>query len=214
MESLTVSKEDSFPFWKNLILIVIFFLVTPIALGTSLFSLVAISETQESQEKIETREVTNFNERTSPGAKVFASLPSSFPSVSGGVETQDARPEIIRQYLADYNSPLEAHADVLVEAADEYGLDYRLLTAIAQQESNLCKKIPAGSNNCWGWGIHSKGTLGFSSYEEAIWTVSEGLKEEYIDKGYETPEEIMAKYTPLSNGSWAYAVNQFMSQLE
>ena len=84
----------------------------------------------------------------------------------------------------------------------------------SQQESNLCKKIPSGTFNCLGWGVHSKGTLGFSSFEEAIEVVSKGLKENYIDEGLLTPEEIMTKYTPHSDGSWAYGVNLFMNEIE
>ena len=93
-------------------------------------------------------------------------------------------------------------------------MDFRLLVAIAQQESNLCKKIPEGTHNCWGWGIHSKGTLGFDSYPEAIETVSQGIRRDYLNKGYTTPEEIMKKYTPSSPGTWAFGVNKFLGQME
>jgi len=42
-----------------------------------------------------------------------------------------------------------------------------------------------------------------------------GLKSEYIDKGYTTPDTIWKKYTPGSpDGAWAKGVNQFMSQME
>ncbi|MCD6226067.1 hypothetical protein J7J95_03265 [bacterium] len=126
----------------------------------------------------------------------------------------DARPILIRQYLEYYHSPLLPYADFIFAVSQMYGLDYRLLVAIAQQESNLCKKIPPESHNCWGWGIHSRGTLKFSSYPEAIEAVARGLKEEYIDKGLTTPEQIMKKYTPLSNGSWAAGVRQFMEEIE
>jgi len=98
--------------------------------------------------------------------------------------------------------------------ADKYGLDFRLTTAIAQQESNLCKKTPAETYNCWGWGIHSKGTLGFEDYPHGIETVSRGLRKEYLDKGYLTVEDIMSKYTPLSNGSWAMGVSTFMAEMQ
>ncbi len=100
------------------------------------------------------------------------------------------------------------------DMADKYSLDFRLITAIAQQESNLCRIIPPGSHNCWGWGIHSESNLGFSSYEEGIETVSQGLKENYIDEGLTTPDQIMTKYTPSSNGSWAHGVNTFMSVMQ
>jgi len=83
-----------------------------------------------------------------------------------------------------------------------------------RKESNLCKIIPPETYNCWGWGIHSKGTLGFSSFEEGIETVSQGLKKTTSTKDFRTIEEIMSKYTPLSNGSWAEGVNQFMQEME
>lgn len=209
---MSAHMDDAFHFWKSITLTIAFFFITPIALGTSLFSLFALSETKEAHEEV--LGATAYVEPANSGVKVFASLPSSFPAVSGEVEVSDARPEIIRQYLQENNSPLEPHAATLVEMADEYSLDYRLLTAIAQKESGLCRVIPKGSFNCWGWGIHSEGSLGFSSFDEGIETVSKGLKEEYIDKGYTTPDEIMAKYTPLSKGTWAEGVNYYMSQLE
>ena len=95
-------------------------------------------------------------------------LPEVLGTFTISVKTQDAIPEIIRQYLEKYHSPLLPHTDFLVNTARKYNLDPRLLVAIAQQESNLCKKAPANSNNCWGWGIHSQGTLRFDSYPQAI----------------------------------------------
>jgi len=198
---------------RNFILTLIFFTITPIALGISLFSLVAFSEVEMPVNKI-ARPSLNLLQQPQSGIRVYASLPSSFPSISGETLSADARSEIIRQYLAEYNSPLEPYATLLVETADRYQLDYRLLTAIAQQESNLCKKIPPGTYNCWGWGIHSQGTLAFDSFAEGIETVSKGIKENYLDKGFVTIEEIMTKYTPLSEGSWAYGVEKFMNEMQ
>ncbi len=65
-----------------------------------------------------------------------------------------------------------------------------------------------------GWGVHSRGTLGFSGWEEAIETVARGLREDYLDQGLVTPEQMMTKYTPLSNGSWAFGIRQFMGEME
>jgi hypothetical protein len=197
-------------FVRSAVIVILFFTLTPLALVASTVSLIALAGSRNIQTNIPV--VDNIINANS-GAQIFASLPSSFPSVSGEVVGSDARPELIRQYLERYNSPLVQHAELLVETADKYQLDYRLLTAIAQQESNLCKRIPPGSYNCWGWGIHSRGTLMFSSYEEGIETVSKGLKENYIDKGFVTPDQIMKKYTPLSPGSWARGVNLFMDQM-
>jgi len=53
----------------------------------------------------------------------------------------------------------------------------------------------------------------FSSWEEAIMTIAEGLRHEYYNKGYVTPEIIMKKFTPRSDGSWARDVKVIMEQI-
>lgn len=200
--------------WKNIILIGAFFALAPLALGISLFALVTLDIKKPASPNKIAAVGPSVYQKPKYGARVYASLPSKNPSVGGIVEAGDARSEIVRQYLERYNSPLVPYADTLVAEADRNGLDFRLTTAIAQQESNLCKAYPEWTYNCWGWGIHSEGTLGFSSFNEAIATVSQGLKENYIDLGLTTPDEIMGKYTPLSNGSWARGVNEFMAEME
>jgi hypothetical protein len=210
----TIDPEGIFGFWKNLALIVIFFTLTPVALGASLFSLYSLSSTQIIHEEI-VQKTFNLVESPKSGARVYASLPSEPSSVSAQIEAKDARPEIVKNYLQRYDSPVTNLAGYIVETADKYGLDYRLVTAIAQQESNLCKRIPQDTYNCWGWGVHSKGTLGFNSFEEGIDTVSYGLKSQYIDKGLVTPEQIMSKYVPHSpEGAWAKGVSQFIEEMQ
>ena len=144
----------------------------------------------------------------------FGSVPKVSQSGGAFVEEGDARVRIVREWLESFDSPLAPHAEDLVEAADLYDLDFRLLAAISRQESNGCKYIPPGGHNCWGWGIHKRGTLGFDSYREAIFTVSKGLRENYVDDGLITPEMIMRRYTPSSPGTWSNAVEQFMAEME
>ena len=129
------------------------------------------------------------------------------------VVTADARPEIIRKYLEKYKSPLLPYSKLIFELSETYGFDYRWIVAIAQQESNLCKKIPEGSYNCWGYGIHNNGTLKFENYEIALKSFAEYLDRVYFKKGLNTPELVMKKYCPSSNGSWAFGVNQFMNEM-
>lgn len=140
------------------------------------------------------------------------------PFVIGTIESDvkliDGRAAKLRRYLRSLNSPLFDYADLLVEEADKYGYDYRLLVAISLQESIACKRIPPGSYNCWGWGIYGDTTTGFDSYDQAIRTVSKGIKKNYLDKGLITTEQIMSKYTPSSNGSWARAVRYFFRRIE
>lgn len=143
---------------------------------------------------------------------------SAAPLVLGAVETQidvtDGRAANLRNFFRTYNSPLYDYADVIVQTADKYKLDYRIIPAIAMQESSGCLKIPPGSYNCWGWGIYGTQVLRFNSYEEAIDTVSAGIKKSYVDQGLITPHDVMAKYTPSSNGSWADAITYFFQTLE
>lgn len=126
----------------------------------------------------------------------------------------DARPVIIKRYLEKYKSPLVPYSDLIYQVSKDYGFEYYWIVAIAQQESNLCKKAPEDSHNCWGYGIHKRGTLKFENYELAIRSYAEYLKREYFDKGLTTPEEIMSKYCPSSNGSWAKGVWQFINEME
>ncbi|GIW62669.1 MAG: hypothetical protein KatS3mg090_0495 [Patescibacteria group bacterium] len=128
----------------------------------------------------------------------------------------DARSANLKKFIRKYypESPLYDLSDKIVEISDKYGLDYRLLVAIAMQESNLCKRIPVDSHNCWGWGIYGDTVTRFSSYEEGLETVARGLKLNYVDKGYNTIYSIMRKYNPSSNGSWGNAVLKFFLVLE
>ena len=106
------------------------------------------------------------------------------------------------------NAPLADYAEKFVEVANKYGLDYRLLPAIATVESS------GGKNNfrkynAWGWGNKS-----FGSFEEGIETVGKGLKTGYIDKGRDTVDEIAPVYCPPNASNWVRSVNQFMIEIE
>ena len=134
--------------------------------------------------------------------------------MSTAIQTGDARPVIIEKYLEKHNSPLLPYADVLLAASEKYDVDYRLIVAIAQCESNLCKKSPPGSFNCWGF---ENGTTKFLSMEQALDQVAKTLRERYLDDGLVTPKQIMTRYAPPSvekGGPWAKCVSQFIEELE
>jgi hypothetical protein len=127
---------------------------------------------------------------------------------------KDERVAVLKAFFRKHDSPLYDHADYIVAVSDQYGLDFRLLPAISMQESGACKVIPPNSYNCWGWGIYGNTITRFNSYPEAIDSVAKGLKTNYIDRGLTTTEQIMSKYNPSSNGSWAFGVNTFLDVLE
>ncbi|MCL6096577.1 MAG: hypothetical protein M1444_02760 [Patescibacteria group bacterium] len=144
----------------------------------------------------------------------YAALPSSQNVLGDSISPQDARVAVVADFFNKYNSDLFPFAQNVVSSADKYGLDYRLIPAIAMQESTLCKKAPKDSYNCWGFGIYGKNVTRFGSYPEAIETVTKTLATQYKQNGLETPQQIMAKYTPSNNGDWADSVSHFMNQLQ
>lgn len=142
----------------------------------------------------------------------YAALPGTPNSLNGFIISKDARIYLVSEFFASYKSELKPFAENVVKDADKYGIDYRLVPAIAMQESNLCKKAPKDLKNCWGYGIYGKNSIKFDDYNQAINSVSKTLGE-YKKLGLVTPEEIMTKYTPSSNGSWARGVIYFMEEL-
>lgn len=144
----------------------------------------------------------------------YAAIPKATNDIKTAIKTGDARPVMIDLYLSRFDSPMLGYGQFIVDCAEKYDVDPYLFVAIMQQESNLGKKMPDNCHNGWGYGIHSRGTLCFENWEEGIDTVMKGLKEKFLEKGLTEPEEIMTLYTPLSNGSWANGVNQFMEELK
>jgi len=189
---------------KNIFFVSSFFVFTPLLLFTTIFYSLNLLNNQSFSRLF----------YAPPYTVAFAALPT-FEStmIKGQIIQQDARVEILRQFFEQYKSPLEPYASSVVEEADTYGLDFRLVPAIAMQESNLCKKAPENSYNCWGFGIYGQKVTRFSDYEEAILVVTKTLALKYIADGLNTPQEIMRRYTPRSNGSWAESVEYFMDQL-
>jgi len=136
--------------------------------------------------------------------------------IETNMELKDARAQIVANFLAKYNSPLEPYdhyGQLLVEIADRYGLDFRFLPAVMMEESNLCKNIPEGSFNCLGFGIHARGTLGFSSYEAGFERAAKELKANYVEQGRIQVSTIARKYT-ASVDKWTNSVNQWMAEME
>lgn len=148
---------------------------------------------------------------------IFGSQPPARAVLGETLVPEEARPLLMRHFLASYNSPLTPYVDYILAISEKYGLDWRLLVGIAGNESLFGRVTPYNCYNAWGWGIHSRGTLCFSSWEEGIEKVAKGIKEKYIDQGLTTIELIMTRYAPVSvaNGyPWADKVKWFMICLE
>jgi len=162
------------------------------------------------------------NNRSPKYSSVFASLPAKNSDIVTSVKTADARSEILRQYLAHYNSILEPYSELIVQLSDQHNFDYRWMVAIAQQESSLCKFIPENSNNCWGWGIYPEPSnpsvmkiTRFDTLEDALRRIAPQFKTIFLKGNHsKDPFKVMKTYTPPSDGSWAEGVSQFFKDLE
>lgn len=140
--------------------------------------------------------------------ELYTSTPTLLSDIATSIVKGDARPLLLDRFFKKFRSPLYGYGQKMVEEADRHSTDWRLLAGIAFQESNLCSKIPKNSYNCWGWAIYTGQQSGaaFQGYDEAIEKITSGLKRDYYDKGLNSLIQIMSKYTPSSNGSWADGV--------
>ncbi len=123
---------------------------------------------------------------------------------------EDRRVETLRNYLKSKNSPLAENAQTFVDVADEYGIDYRLLPAIAGIESNFGQVQLENSYNPFGWG---GGYIYFESFEEAISAVGFELYERCVKQRADTPAEIGPSYCPPNYIKWITAVEGFMAEI-
>lgn len=129
--------------------------------------------------------------------------------------TQAEQVRNLERILLRFNSPLAAQSAYLVGVANEYGLDYRLLPAIAYTESTLCKHYPKSSFNCWGWG---SAAIHFGSFEEAIETISRKLSSHGYYASWRQNKSNIWQLAQTYNGKdtkkWTQTVVGFMEQIE
>lgn len=148
-----------------------------------------------------------------PSSDSFQAVPVAVTANAYVPQASEARVEVLSLFFKRYNSPLEKYSQKIVETADKYSIDWRLIPAIAMQESTLCKKIPKNSFNCWGFGIYGGKITRFGNYDEAIETVTKTLANKYKAVGLTEPHEIVTKYTPGST-SWATGVSYVMDRIQ
>ncbi|MDO8498378.1 MAG: hypothetical protein Q7S44_01155 [bacterium] len=133
-------------------------------------------------------------------------------------KTLDRRAQILQAYLTKYNSPLQYHAQDFIDAANTYNLDWRLVAAISGVESTFGKFVPGGSGtpyssyNGWGWGVYGTQAIYFKSWREGIFTVSAGLRINYLNKGLTDPLAMNRVYA--ASPAWGGHVNYFLADMK
>ena len=129
------------------------------------------------------------------------------------VQNNDMRSKILKDFLKEKNSPLADYADVFVENADKYNLDWRLVAAISGTESSFGIAYPQGTYNGWGWGIYGDNMHYFRSWEDAIETISKGLREQYMDKWEAQDVYGIGKFY-ASSPTWAAHTIYFINKID
>lgn len=115
----------------------------------------------------------------------------------------------VERVLEKYQSPMTGSLNAFFHACEANDLDCYLLPAITGLESGFGNYILAGSYNPFGWG---GGYTLFGNWDEAIWTVGNGLRENYIGRGAQTIEQIGSKYA--ASPTWAARVRGYMAEFE
>jgi hypothetical protein len=118
------------------------------------------------------------------------------------VASEDRRGEKLAAFLSRQGSPMTSDAKNLVEIADRYDLDWRLLPAIAGLESTYGRVVPLGSYNPYGW---NNGRHRFADWVAASDFVGYQLKHRY---GGDDPWRIGPAYA--ASPTWATRVNRNM----
>jgi hypothetical protein len=130
----------------------------------------------------------------------------------------DGRTLLLEEFMR--GTPLGSYASHFIWAADQYGLDYRLVPAIAMCESNLGVRIPsADSHNAWGIAVYTGQQEGaeFVNWPSAIDWVTRFISEKFVAKGIVDIKEIGAVWAPPSvekGHSWANCVEGFMRSIQ
>ena len=103
----------------------------------------------------------------------------------------DTRWILIRQFFEKNNSPAHEYAKDFLIAADQNGLDWRLLPSLSLVESGGGKS--ARNNNIFGWGNCK---VRYRTTREGIYQVASRLKNSYLYKGKGSVNEMLWTYNP------------------
>jgi len=123
--------------------------------------------------------------------------------------TVDQLGDAIADYLARQGSPLAESAADFVSAANEYGLDPRLMVGISGAESSFGLHMPYGSHNPFGLGPN----IYFGSFHDAIYAEAAFLNAHFASRGVHSPHAIGPSYTGTGSQTWGVAVANFMSRI-
>jgi hypothetical protein len=122
-----------------------------------------------------------------------------------GPDPRDPRLFCIRQFFVSRDCPAHIYAEDFIAAADDNGLDWRLLPSISFVESTGGKT--ARNNNMFGWDNCDRW---FASSREGIYHVAGRLANSQLYRN-KSVGQVLRTYNP--NPEYARVVLQVMNQL-
>jgi len=126
------------------------------------------------------------------------------------IVAHQAKREAMIRVLTRYKSPLVDHVDSFLDATDRYDHEDYFLISIAGVESTFAKRMIHGTHNPYGYG---KGRIVFDSWDHGVDVLGYKLRENYINKGAVTIDQIGPRYAGGSS-TWAPKVKHFMSEFK
>lgn len=125
----------------------------------------------------------------------------------------DTRIIALKHFLEDHRSPMANYAAYIIQQADLYNQDWRIIIAISGVESAFGRIIKQNSYNAWGWKGGPKGNFSyFSNWQDAISSITRQFTLGY---GREpNPYDIYKTYCPPCTQAWPKGVINYMTQLQ
>lgn len=121
------------------------------------------------------------------------------------VNKTDPRLIRVKQYFVERDCPAHIYAEDFITAADQNGLDWRLLPSLSFIESGGGKE--AYNNNMFGWDNCKKR---FRSSREGIYRVASRLANSHIYRN-KSLDQMLRRYNPRRE--YAVAVKSVMNEL-
>lgn len=148
-------------------------------------------------------QVTGYPDAVDPGISPQAQL----ASYAGPMPAYGQAPVLINQYLRAEGSPLAGLGKVITKKSRKWGIDPRLLVAIAGAETSLGKDpnaAPLSEHNVWGMGPG----IEYGSWGEGANAVAKNLAQNYFSQGLDTIPEISTKWAPVGAANDPNGVNK------
>jgi len=195
---------------KNLFVVCVWF---PATIGLLFVNLMLLISLRTKTDMVQAKSLSS-------AVPVSASTYKTEQILGASIQAGDARSGLLSDFLYKHNSPMKDLADYIIDRADYYGIDFRMVPSIAMCESGVGKRIPSSdSYNAWGISVATGTTSGakFPNWMYAIDWVSRYVKEKYYDRGITELVDIGAIWAPPSvekGNSWANCVQYFMDDIQ